>query len=94
MQLEGYKKCRIMLVSKIRLNVLRDEDAASFSLKMLRLPENVVGLDFKQHRLAALDGSLIAEYEKVVTDWMSTIEAILHDTSDERSVCSIASCTD
>ena len=52
--------------------------------KMLKLPENVVGSDFKQHRLAALDTTLINEYEEVVSDWISTIEAILHDTSDER----------
>ena len=51
---------------------------------MLRLPENTVGSDFKQHRLAALDQSIISEYEILVTDWMSTIEQVLTDTSDER----------
>ena len=43
--------------------------------------------DFKQHRLAALDQQVITEYEKLVSDWISTIEAILHDTVDER-LCS------
>ena len=52
--------------------------------QMLRLPDNVVGTDFKQHRLAALDQSIISEYEELVTDWMTTIEAIISDTSDER----------
>ena len=56
---------------------------------MLKLPDNVVGLDFKQHRIAALDGNLITEYEKVVADWMATIEAIIHDTSDERLLCTL-----
>ena len=51
---------------------------------MLKLPENVVGSDFKQHRLAATDQTLIAEYEHLVSEWMTTIEAILHDTTDER----------
>ena len=51
---------------------------------MLRLPDNVVGADFKQHRLAALDQGIITEYEELVTDWMTTIEAVLTDTSDER----------
>jgi dynein heavy chain len=51
---------------------------------MLKLPENVVGTDFKQHRIAATDQGLIAEYENLVTDWMTTIEAILNDTTDER----------
>ena len=51
---------------------------------MLRLPDNILGTDFKQQRLAALDQSIITEYEQLVTDWMSTIETILTDTSDER----------
>ena len=53
-------------------------------MQMLRAPESVVGADFKHHRLAALDQNIIAEYEKLVTEWVSTIEAILGDTSDER----------
>ena len=52
--------------------------------QMLKHPENIIGTDFKQHRLAALDPQVIAEYEELVSDWMNTIEAILHDTSDER----------
>ena len=51
---------------------------------MLKHPENLVSNDFKQHRLAALDHSIISEYEELVTDWIGTIEAILNDTSDER----------
>jgi dynein heavy chain len=55
-------------------------------MQMLKQPENVVGNEFKQHRLAALDPIIIAEYEDLVTDWMNTIDAILHDTSDERCI--------
>lgn len=51
---------------------------------MLKQPENIVGNEFKQHRLAASDQAIITEYEDLVTDWMNTIDAILHDTSDER----------
>ena len=52
--------------------------------QMLKQPENIVGTEFKQHRLAALDQSIISEYEELVTEWMNTIDAILHDTADER----------
>ncbi len=51
---------------------------------MLRQPDNLVGNDFKQHRLAALDQQIINEYEALVTEWMTTIEAILTDAADER----------
>ena len=51
---------------------------------MLRQPDNLVGNDFKQHRLAALDQQIINEYEALVNEWMSTIEAILTDAADER----------
>lgn len=51
---------------------------------MLRLPENVISNDFKQHRLAASDSTIIAEYEELVVDWMNTIENVLFDSSDER----------
>ena len=51
---------------------------------MLKHPEHLVSNDFKQHRLAALDHHIILEYENLVNDWISTIEAILTDTSDER----------
>ena len=53
---------------------------------MLKQPENLIGSDFKQHRLAALDQQVISEYEGLVTDWIDTIEGILSDTSDERFV--------
>ncbi|CAH1799095.1 unnamed protein product [Owenia fusiformis] len=51
---------------------------------MLKQPENIVNNDFKQHRLAALDTQIISEYEGLLSDWISTIEAVLMDTSDER----------
>lgn len=51
---------------------------------MLKQPENVISNDFKQHRLAAADSTIIAEYEDLVSDWMGTIENILMDSSDER----------
>ena len=55
---------------------------------MLKAPETIVGADFKQHRLAALDQQVMAEYEKVVTEWMVIIETVLIDTADERWVSS------
>ena len=51
---------------------------------MLRQPDSIISNDFKQHRLAAADTAIIAEYEDLVTDWMNTIENILMDSSDER----------
>ena len=57
--------------------------------KMLKQPENVISNDFKQHRLAAADSAIIAEYEDLVSDWMNTIENILMDSSDERFVATI-----
>lgn len=59
---------------------------------MLRQPDNIIGNDFKQHRLAASDSAIIGEYEDLVTDWMNTIENVLLDSSDERlayTACSI-----
>lgn len=59
---------------------------------MLRQPDNIIGNDFKQHRLAASDSVIIGEYEDLVTDWMNTIENVLLDSSDERlayTACSI-----
>ena len=53
---------------------------------MLRQPENVILNDFKLQRAAALDPHLISQYEELVSEWISTIEAILSDTSDERLV--------
>ncbi|KAK6987323.1 dynein heavy chain 5 axonemal [Biomphalaria glabrata] len=51
---------------------------------MLKQPESIVLNDFKQQRAAALDSNLISQYEELLSDWMSTIESILTDTSDER----------
>lgn len=51
---------------------------------MLKQPENIILNDFKQHRAAALDVQLIGQYEELVQDWISTIETMLNDTSDER----------
>ena len=51
---------------------------------MLKAPENIVGSDFKQHRLAALDQTIITEYEELATEWITAIENILNDTADER----------
>uniref|UniRef100_A0A2C9K4Z2 AAA+ ATPase domain-containing protein n=1 Tax=Biomphalaria glabrata TaxID=6526 RepID=A0A2C9K4Z2_BIOGL len=50
---------------------------------MLKQPESIVLNDFKQQRAAALDSNLISQYEELLSDWMSTIESILTDTSDE-----------
>ena len=51
---------------------------------MLKHPENIIGADAKQHRLAALDQHIITEYEGLVTEWISTIETILMDHADEK----------
>ena len=51
---------------------------------MLKHPENTVGADAKQQRLAALDQHIIAEYELLVGDWISTIENVLIDPHEER----------
>ncbi|XP_067674368.1 uncharacterized protein [Haliotis asinina] len=64
-----------------------NETAASMHTSkqwMLKQPENVVLNDFKQQRAAALDPIIIGQYEELVNEWMTTIEAILTDTSDER----------
>lgn len=52
--------------------------------QMLRQPDSVISNDFKQHRIAAADTTIIAEYEDLVIDWMNTIENVLMDSSDER----------
>ena len=49
---------------------------------MLRPPVNIVGSDFKQHRLAAADPKVIGEYESLITEWMTTIEGIVSDNDD------------
>ena len=80
--------CLEMATQEWILVIDSDEELAKESIELLRQatkqPENVVGNEFKQHRLAAADQTIIAEYEDLVTDWMNTIDAILHDTSDER----------
>lgn len=51
---------------------------------MLRQPDSIVSSDFKQHRQAALDQQVTSEYEKLVTEWITSIEVILGDSADER----------
>ncbi len=74
----------LMVVVHANMKVNQCAMFCTFIFQMLKHPENIVSSDFKQHRLAAHDQHIIAEYEQLVTDWMGTIESILTDTSDER----------
>ncbi|XP_074662754.1 uncharacterized protein LOC141915202 [Tubulanus polymorphus] len=71
------------------IHALSDSAAGTTSLHstkqmMLRQPENVVSNEYKQQRMAALDQGIIAEYEELVTDWITTIENVIIDNGEER----------
>lgn len=52
--------------------------------QILRKPESQVTSDFKQNRAAAVNPSILQEYENLVLDWINTIENILTDGLEER----------
>lgn len=55
--------------------------------QILRLPENLVTSDFKQHRISSqYDTAVIREYESVVQDWIQAIDGVLSEGSDERYI--------
>lgn len=52
--------------------------------QILKKPESQVTSDFKQNRAAAVNPSILLEYENLVLDWIATIENILTDGLEER----------
>ena len=52
--------------------------------QILKKPESQVTSDFKQNRAAAVNPSILQEYENLVMDWIVTIENILTDGLEER----------
>jgi len=52
--------------------------------QILKKPESQVTSDFKQNRAAAVNPSILQEYENLVLDWIATIENILTDGLEER----------
>ncbi|XP_068697910.1 dynein axonemal heavy chain 8-like [Montipora foliosa] len=53
--------------------------------QILKKPESQVTSDFKQNRAAAVNPSILQEYENLVLDWISTIENFLTDGLEERN---------
>ena len=52
--------------------------------QILKKPESQVTSDFKQNRAAAVNPSVLQEYENLVLDWIVTIENVLMDGLEER----------
>lgn len=53
--------------------------------QILKKPESQVTSDFKQNRAAAVNPSILQEYENLVLEWISTIENFLTDGLEERN---------
>jgi hypothetical protein len=51
---------------------------------MLKQPSNALSADLKTQRLVAQDQDAIAEYEELVTSWMTTIDAVLTENTNDR----------
>lgn len=54
--------------------------------QILKKPESQVTSDFKQNRAAAVNPSILQEYENLVLEWISTIENFLTDGLEDRWV--------
>lgn len=51
---------------------------------MLKQPSNALSADLKTQRLVAQDQEAIAEYEELVTSWITTIDAVLTENTNDR----------
>ncbi|XP_064629693.1 uncharacterized protein LOC135488785 isoform X2 [Lineus longissimus] len=81
-------KAQLMVNLEKYLGSLSDSSASVHTSKqmMLKQPERLVSNEYKQHRLAALDHEIISEYEELVNEWIATIEPILSESGEDRSL--------
>lgn len=56
----------------------------AFLLQILRQPDGMIEEGLKNHRHGQLDPETLGECEKLVSDWILTIESIVGNSVDER----------